>query len=141
MQNLVQSQDAHIATDHSVTRERAIEIQRLVYKSQIKGIRYQDMKDVFGVECDRDLFQNYKKKMSQCVCIGSLANREVLSLFKNCFTDAEMTILMQFAKPQYSRSNSVVTNVKVNKVIQEELHKVKKIRRQMMYLELYSNGL
>lgn len=141
MPNLVQSQDAHIATDHSVTRERAIEIQRLVYKSQIKSIRYQDMKDVLGVECDRDLFQNYKKKMSQCVCIGSLANREVLSLFKNCFTDAEMTILMQFAKPQYSRSNSVVTNVKVNKVSQEELRKVKKVRRQMMYLELYSKGL
>lgn len=141
MPNLVQSQDAHTATDHSVTRERAIEIQRLVYKSQIKVIRYQDMKDVLGVECDRDLVQNYKKKMSQCVCIGSLANREVLSLFKNCFTDAEMTILMQFAKPQYSRSNSVVTNVKVNKVSQEELRKVKKIRRQMMYLELYSKGL
>ena len=141
MPNLVQSQDAHIATDPSVTRERAIEIQRLVYKSQIKGIRYQDMKDVLGVEYDRDLFQNYKKKMSQCVCIGSLANREVLSLFKNCFTDAEMTILMQFAKPQYSRSNSVVTNVKVNKVSQEELRKIKKIRRQMMYLELYSKGL
>lgn len=83
MPNLVQSQDVHTATDHSVTRERAIEIQRLVYKSQIKSIRYQDMKDVLGVECDRDLFQNYKKKMSQCVCIGSLANREVLSLFKN----------------------------------------------------------
>lgn len=141
MPNLVQSQDAHTATDHSVTRERAIEIQHLVYKSQIKGIRYQDMKDVLGVECDRDLFQNYKKKMSQCVCIGYLANREVLSLFKNCFTDAEMTILMQFAKPQYSRSNSVVTNVKVNKVSQEELRKIKKIKRQMMYLELYSNGL
>lgn len=99
------------------------------------------MKDVLGVECDRDLFQNYKKKMSQCVCIGSLANREVLSLFKNCFTDAEMTILMQFAKPQYSRSNSVVTNVKVNKVSQEELRKVKNVKRQMMYLELYSKGL
>lgn len=141
MPNLVQSQDAHIVTDHSVTRERAIEIQRLVYKSQIKGIRYQDMKDVLGVECDRDLFQNYKKKMSQCVCIGSLANREVLSLFKNCFTDAEMTILMQFAKPQSIRSNSVVTNVEVNKVSQEDLRKIKKIKRQMMYLELYSNGL
>lgn len=141
MPNLVQSQDAHIATDHSVTKEHAIEIQHLVYKSQIKGIRYQDMKDVLGVECDRDLFQNYKKKMSQCVCIGSLANREVLSLFKNCFTDAEMTILLKFAKPQSIRSNSVVTNVKVNKVSQEELRKVKKIRRQMMYLELYSNGL
>ena len=141
MPNLVQSQDAHTATDHSVTKERAIEIQHLVYKSQIKGIRYQDMKDVLGVECDRDLFQNYKKKMSQCICIGSLANREVLSLFKNCFTDAEMTILLKFAKPQCIRSNSVVTNVKVNKVSQEELRKVKKIRRQMMYLELYSNGL
>lgn len=141
MPNLVQSQDAHIATDHSVTRERAIEIQRLVYKSQIKSIRYQDIKDVLGVECDRDLFQNYKKKMSQCVHIGSLANHEVLSLFKNCFTDAEMTILMQFAKPQYYRSNSVVTNVKMNKVSQEELRKVKKVRRQMMYLELYSKGL
>lgn len=99
------------------------------------------MKDVLGVECDRDLFQNYKKKMTQCVCIGSLANREVLSLFKNCFTDTEMTILLKFAKPQSIRSNSVVTNVKVNKVSQEELRKVKKIRRQMMYLELYSNGL
>ena len=141
MQNMVKSQDAHTATDHSVTRERAIEIQHLVYKSRIKCIRYQDMKDVLGVECDRDLFQNYKKKMSQCVCIGSLANREVLSLFKNCFTDAEMTILMQFAKPQSIRSNSVVTNVEVNKVSQEELRKTKKIRRQMMYLELYSNGL
>lgn len=141
MPNLVQSRDAHIVTDHSVTRERAIEIQRLVYKSQIKGIRYQDMKDVLGVECARDLFQNYKKKMSQCVCIGTFANREVLSLFKECFTDAEMTILMKFAKPQYSRSNSVVTNVKVNKVSQEELRKIKKIKRQMMYLELYSNGL
>lgn len=141
MPNLVQSQDAHIATDHSVTKERAIEIQCLVYKSQIKGIRYQNMKDVLGVECDRDLFQNYNKKMSQCVCIGSLANREVLSLFKNCFTDAEMTILLKFAKPQSIRSNSVVTNVKVNKVSQEDLRKVKKIRRQMMYLELYSNGL
>lgn len=141
MPNLVQSQDARTATDHSVTRERAIEIQRLVYKSQIKDIRYQYMKDVLGVECDRDLFQNYKKKMSQCVCIGSLANREVLSLFKNCFTDAEMTILLRFAKPQSIRSNSVVTNVEVNKVSQEELRKIKKIRRQMMYLELYSNGL
>ena len=141
MPNLVQSQDVHIATDHSVTREHAIEIQRLVYKSRIKWIKYQDTGNALGVECDRDLFQNYKNKMSQCVCIGSLANREVLSLFKNCFTDAEMTILMQFAKPQYSRSNSVVTNVKVNKVSQEELRKVKKIRRQMMYLELYSNGL
>ena len=141
MPNLVQSRDAHTATDHSVTRERAIEIQHLVYKSQIKGIRYQDMKDVLGVECDRDLFQNYKKKMSQCVCIGSLANREVLSLFKNCFTDAEMAILLKFAKPQSIRSNSVKTNIKVNKVSQEELRKVKKIRRQMMYLELYSNGL
>ena len=141
MQNLVQSQDAHTATDHSVTRERAIEIQRLVYKSQIKWIKYQDAGSTLGVECDRDLFQNYKKKLSQCVCIGTLANREVLSLFKECFTDAEMTILLKFAKPQYSRSNSVVTNVKVNKVSQEELHKVKKIRRQMMYLELYSNGL
>ena len=141
MQNLVQSQDAHIATDHSVTRERAIEIQRLVYKSRIKWIKYQDAGNALGVECDRDLFQNYKKKLSQCVCIGSLANREVLSLFKNCFTDEEMTILMQFAKPQYSRSNSVVTNVKVNKVSQEELRKIKKIRRQMMYLELYSKGL
>lgn len=141
MQNLVQSQDAHIATDHSVTRERAIEIQHLVYKSQIKGIRYQDAGNALGVECDRDLFQNYKKKLSQCVCIGSLANREVLSLFKNCFTDEEMTILLKFAKPQYYRSNSVVTNVKVNKVSQEELHKIKKIKRQMMYLELYSNGL
>lgn len=40
MPNLVQSQDAHIATDHSVTRERAIEIQRLVYKSRIKWIKY-----------------------------------------------------------------------------------------------------
>lgn len=141
MPNLVQSRDAHIATDHSVTRERAIEIQRLVYKSRIKDIKYQDAGNALGVECDRDLFQNYKKKMSQCVCIGSLANREVLSLFKNCFTDAEMTILMQFAKPQYSRSNSVVTNVKVNKVSQEELRKVKNVRRQMMYLELYSKGL
>ena len=141
MPNLVQSRDAHTATDHSVTRERAIEIQRLVYKSRIKGIKYQDAGNALGVECDRDLFQNYKKKMSQCVCIGSLANREVLSLFKNCFTDAEMTILLKFAKPQYSRSNSVVTNVKVNKVSQEELRKLKKIRRQMMYLELYSKGL
>lgn len=141
MPNLVQSQYAHIATDHSVTRERAIEIQRLVYKSRIKGIKYQDAGNALGVECDRDLFQNYKKRMSQCVCIGSLANREVLSLFKNCFTDAEMTILLKFAKQQYSRSNSVVTNVKVNKVSQEELRKVKKIRRQMMYLELYSKGL
>lgn len=141
MPNLVQSQDAHTATDHSVTRERAIEIQRLVYKSRIKGIKYQDAGNALGVECDRDLFQNYKKKLSQCVCIGSLANREVLSLFKNCFTDAEMTILMKFAKPQDSRSNSVVTNVKVNKVSQEELRKVKKVRRQMMYLELYSKGL
>lgn len=141
MPNLVQSQDAHIATDHSVTRERAIEIQRLVYKSQIKDIRYQNMKDILGVECDKDLFQNYKKKMTQCVCIGTLANHEVLSLFKECFTDEEMTILLKFAKPQYSRSNSVVTNVKVNKVSQEELRKIKKIRRQMMYLELYSKGL
>lgn len=141
MPNLVQLQDAHIATDHSVTRERAIEIQRLVYKSRIKLIKYQDAGSTLGVECDRDLFQNYKKKMSQCVCIGSLANREVLSLFKNCFTDAEMTILMQFAKPQYSRSNSVVTNVKVNKVSQEELRKVKKIRRKLLYHELYSKGL
>lgn len=141
MPNLVQLQDAHTATDHSVTRERAIEIQRLVYKSRIKWIKYQDAGNALGVECDRDLFQNYKKKLSQCVCIGSLANREVLSLFKNCFTDEEMTILMQFAKPQYSRSNSVVTNVKVNKVSQEELRKVKKVRRQMMYLELYSKGL
>lgn len=141
MQNMVTSQDVHIATDHSVTKERAIEIQHLVYKSQIRGIRYQDVKDVLGVECDRDLFQNYKKKISQCVCIGSLANREVLSLFKNCFTDAEMTILLKFAKPQSIRSNSVVTNVEVNKVSQEELRKAKKIRRQMMYLELYSNGL
>lgn len=141
MQNMVKSQDAHTATDPSVTRERAIEIQHLVYKSRIKDIRYQDMKDVLGVECDRDLFQNYKKKMSQCVCIGSLANREVISLFKECFTDAEMTILLKFAKPQSIRSNSVVTNVEVNKVSQEELRKIKKIRRQMMYLELYSNGL
>lgn len=141
MPNLVQSQDAHIATDHSVTREHAIEIQRLVYKSQIKGIRYQDMKYVLGVECDEELFHNYKKKMSQCVCIGSLANREVLSLFKNCFTDAEMTILLKFTKPQRIRSNSVVTNVEVNKVSQEELRKVKKIKQQMMYLELYSKGL
>lgn len=140
MPNLVQSQDAHIATDHSVTRERAIEIQRLVYKSRIKWIKYQDAGSTLGVECDRDLFQNYKKKLSQCVCIGTLANREVLSLFKECFTDEEMTIL-KFAKPQYSRSNSVVTNVKVNKVSQEELRKVKKIRRQMMYLELYSKLL
>lgn len=141
MPNLVQSQDAHIATDHSVTRERAIEIQRLVYKSRIKGIKYQDAGNALGVECNRDLFQNYKKKMSQCVCIGSLANRGVLSLFKNCFTDAEMIILLKFAKPQSIRSNSVVTNVEVNKVSQEELRKVKKIRRQMMYLELYSKGL
>lgn len=141
MPNLVQSQDAHTATDHSVTRERAIEIQHLVYKSQIKGIKYQDMRTVLGVECDEELFHNYKKKMSQCVCIGSLANRKVLSLFKNCFTDTEMTILLKFAKPQRIRSNSVVTNVKVNKVSQEELRKVKKIRRQMMYLELYSKGL
>lgn len=141
MPNLVQLQDAHIATDHSVTRERAIEIQHLVYKSQIKSIRYQDMKDVLGVDCDKELFHNYKKKMAQCVCIGSLANREVLSLFKNCFTDAEMTILLKFAKPQRIRSNSVVTNVEVNKVSQEDLRKVKKIRRQMMYLELYSKGL
>ena len=141
MQNMVKSQDAHIATDHSVTRECVIEIQRLVYKSRIKGIKYQDAGNALGVECDRDLFQNYKKKLSQCVCIGSLANREVLSLFKNCFTDEEMTILLKFAKQQYSRSNSVVTNVKVNKVSQEELRKIKKIKRQMMYLELYSNGL
>lgn len=141
MPNLVQSQDAHTATDHSVTREHAVEIQRLVYKSQIKGIKYQDAGNALVVECDRDLFQNYKKKMSQCVCIGSLANREVLSLFKNCFTDAEMIILLKFAKPQSIRSNSVVTNVEVNKVSQEELRKIKKIRRQMMYLELYSNGL
>lgn len=141
MPNLVQSQDAHIATDHSVTRERAIEIQRLVYKSRIKWIKYQDAGSILGVECDRDLFQNYKKKLSQCVCIGTLANREVLSLFKECFTDEEMTILLKFAKPQYSRSNSVVTNVRVNKVSQEELRKVKKVRRQMMYLELYSKGL
>ena len=62
MPNLVQSQDAHIATDHSVTRERAIEIQCLVYKSRIKGIKYQDAGNALGVECDRDLFQNYKKK-------------------------------------------------------------------------------
>ena len=141
MPNLVQSQDAHTATDHSVTRERAIEIQRLVYKSRIKGIKYQDAGNALGVECDRYLFQNYKHKMSQCVCIGSLANREVLSLFENCFTDAEMIILLKFAKPQSIRSNSRVTNVEVNKVNQEELRKVKKIRRQMMYLELYSNGL
>lgn len=141
MPNLVQSQDVHIATDHSVTRERAIEIQRLVYKSRIKWIKYQDAGNALGVECDRDLFQNYKKKMSQCVCIGSLANSEVISLFKNCFTDAEMIILLKFAKPQSIRSNSVVTNAEVNKVSQEELRKVKKIRRQMMYLELYSKGL
>ena len=62
MPNLVQSRDAHTATDHSVTRERAIEIQRLVYKSRIKGIKYQDTGNALGVECDRDLFQNYKKK-------------------------------------------------------------------------------
>ena len=104
MPNLVQSQDAHTATDHSVTRERAIEIQRLLYKSRIKWIKYQDAGSTLGVDCDRDLFQNYKKKLSQCVCIGTLANREVLSLFKECFTDEEMTILLKFAKPQYSRS-------------------------------------
>lgn len=62
MPNLVQSRDAHTATDHSVTRERAIEIQRLVYKSRIKDIKYQDAGNALGVECDRDLFQNYKKK-------------------------------------------------------------------------------
>lgn len=123
MPNLVQSQDAHIATDHSVTRERAIEIQRLVYKSRIKWIKYQDVGSTLGVECDRDLFQKYKKKLSQCVYIGTLANREVLSLFKECFTDAEMTILLKFAKPQNIRSTSVVTNVEVNKVSQEELRK------------------
>ena len=141
MQNMVKSQDAHIVTDLSVTRERAIEIQRLVYKSQIKGVRYQDMKDVIGIECDIDLFKNYKNKLSQCVCIGSLANREVLSLFKECFTDEEMSILLNFAKPQNSRSKYVITNATVSKVTKEELRKIRKIKRKMMYVELYSNGL
>ena len=58
MQNLVRLRDAHTATDHSVTKERAIEIQRLVYKSRIKWIKYQDAGSTLGVECDRDLFQN-----------------------------------------------------------------------------------
>lgn len=82
-----------------------------------------------------------RRKCHNAYVFGSLANREVLSLFKNCFTDAEMTILLKFAKPQRIRSNSAVTNVEVNKVSQEELRKIKKIRRQLLYQELYSKGL
>lgn len=141
MQNLEQSQDAHTAIDHSVTRERAIEIQRCVYKSKIKDIRYKDYENILGIECDAELFKKYKKKICQSVCINTLANCEVLSFFKDFFTDTEMNILLTFAKPPYTLSNSNVTSAKVNKVNQEKLRRIKKIRRQMLYLELYSNGL
>lgn len=141
MQNLEQSQDAHTVTDHFVTRERAIEIQRCVYKSKIKGIRYKDYENILGIECDAKLFRRHKKKICQSVCINTLANREVLLYFKDFFTDAEMTILLNFAKRPYTLSNSNVTSAKVNKVNKEKLRRIKKIRRQMMYLELYSNGL
>lgn len=50
MPNLVQSQDAHIATDHSVTRERAIEIQNTVYKARIRDVRYKDYCDKVTTE-------------------------------------------------------------------------------------------
>lgn len=141
MQNLVQSQDAHIATDHSVTRERAIEIQRLVHKSKIKGVRYSDVWDTLGVECNNELFCNYKKKFSQSVCIGAIANRDVLMLFKSFFKEQEFSILMKFAKPQRLRSNSVVHDIKFSVMDKEEIHKIKKIRRKLLYQELYSKGL
>lgn len=141
MPNLEQSQDAHTATDHSVTRERAVEIQRLVYKSKIKGIRYSDVWDTLGVECNNELFQNYKKKLSQSVCVGAIANRDVLTLFKSFFKEQEFNILMQFAKPERLRSNSVVHDIKFSVMDKEEIHKIKKIRRKLLYQELYSKGL
>lgn len=141
MPNLVQSQDAHIATDHSVTRERAIEIQRLVYKSKIKGVRYSDVWDTLGVECNNELFCNYKKKFSQSVYIGAVANRAVLTLFKSFFKEQEFNILMQFAKPERLRSNSIVHDIKFSVMDKEEIHKIKKIRRKLLYQELYSKGL
>ena len=141
MPNLVQSQDAHIATDHSVTRERAIEIQHLVYKSKIKGVRYSDVWDTLGVECNNELFCNYKKKFSQSVCIGAIANRDVLMLFKSFFKEQEFNILMKFAKPQRLRSNSVVHDIKFNIMDKEEIQKIKKVRRKLLYQELYSKGL
>lgn len=63
MPNLVQSQDAHIATDHSVTRERAIEIQNTVYKNKIRVVRFPNVQDILSPEVDINLFKIHKNRL------------------------------------------------------------------------------
>lgn len=138
MQNLEQSQDAHIVTDHSVTKERAIEIQRLVYKSKIKNIKYKDYDNILGIECDYELFKKCKKRLCQRVCTNKLANNEILLFFKDFFTDAEMNILLKFAKPPYVRLNK---GIKLSQISKEDIRRIKKIKRKLLYQELYSKGL
>lgn len=141
MQNLEQSQDAHIATDHSVTKEHAIEIQRLVYKSKIKNIKYEDYFNIVGIECNYELFKKFKKRLCQRVCTNKLANNEILLFFKDFFTDAEMDILLKFAKPPYVSSNNCVSDTKLSEISKEDIRRIKKIKRKLLYQKLYYKGL
>lgn len=141
MQNLVQSQDAHTATDHSVTKERAIEIQRIVYKGKIKGTQFLEQDGLLDLDITEDLFKKFKKKMSLNVSIGTLANTEVILVFKNYFRPEELDILMEFAKKPNKRTRYEVTTPEVNSMSKEEHRRVKDIRRKLMYSELYCKGL
>lgn len=141
MQNLVRLRDAHTATDHSVTRERAIEIQRLVYKGKIKGTQFYEQTGLLDPEITEDLFKKFKKKMSLNVSIGTLANTEVILVFKNYFSPEELDILMEFAKKPNKRTRYEVTTPEMNSMSKEERRRVKDIRRKLMYSELYCKGL
>ena len=141
MPNLVQLRDAHIATDHSVTRERAIEIQNTVYRARIRDVRYKDYCDKVTTEIPKWQFQEEKQKVTQGVSLNTLANLESLLMFKDYFTDAELDIILKFAKPRQIRKNSRIPNVKMSKAHREQSRKIRKARREMLYAELYVKGL
>lgn len=141
MPNLVQSQDAHIAIDPSVTKEHAIEIQRIVYKGKIKGTNFLEQGGLLDPDITEDQFKKFKKKMSLNVSIGTLANTEVILVFKNYFRPEELDILMEFAKKPNKRTRYEITTPEVNSISKEERRRVKDVRRKLMYSELYCKGL
>lgn len=62
MPNLVRLRDAHTVIDPSVTKEHAIEIQRIVYKGKIKGTQFYEQTGLLDPEITQDLFKKFKKK-------------------------------------------------------------------------------
>lgn len=141
MPNLVQLQDVHTATDHSVTREHAIEIQNTVYRARIRDVRYKDYCDKVTTEIPKWQFQENKHKVTQSVSLNTLVNRESLLMFKDYFTNAELDTILKFAKPGQIRENSRIPNVKMSKAHREQSRKIRKVRREMLYAELYIKGL